>query len=56
MTNIKKELEQLEKGVEAEMHLNLVKSTLKKYQIGKRQAMMAYMVSGFKTLRPSSTD
>ena len=41
-----KELEGLEEGPKVEIHIDLLKSTLKKYQTGKRQAMMEYMVSG----------
>ena len=45
---MKKGLEGLEKGSKAEIHIDLHKTTLKKYQTGKRQAMMEYMVSGLK--------
>ena len=38
-----KELERLEEGPKAEIHLDLQKISLKKYQIGKRQAIMDYM-------------
>ena len=40
-----KELEGLEEGPKAEIHIDLLRTTLKKHQIGKRQAMMAYMDS-----------
>ena len=42
-SNMTKELKGLEEGPKAEMHIDLFKTTLKKYQIGKRQAMMEYM-------------
>ena len=45
-----RELEGLEEGPKAEIHTDLLKTTIKIYQIGKRQAMMEYMVSGFKKL------
>ena len=41
-----KELEGLEEGSKAEIHIDLLKMTLKKYPTGKRQVMMEYMVSG----------
>ena len=34
------ELEVLEEGPKAEIHIELFKTALKKYQTGKRQAMM----------------
>ena len=34
------------------MYLDSLRATIKKYQISKRQAMMAYMDSGFKILFP----
>ena len=40
-----KELEGLE-GPKTEIHIDLLRMTLKKYQIVKRQAMMEYMDSG----------
>ena len=46
INNMKKELQGLEEGV----HLVLLRVTLKKYRIGKFQAMMAYMDSGFKKI------
>ena len=39
-----KELGLLE-GPKAEIHIDLLKTTLKKYQTGKRQAMMEYIDS-----------
>ena len=43
-----KELQELEEGPEAEMYLESIRATLKKYQIGRHQAMMAYMDTDFK--------
>ena len=40
-----RELEGLEEGPIVEIHICLLKTTLKKYQTGKLQAMMEYMVS-----------
>ena len=46
ISNITRGLEELEEGPKAEIHTDLLKTTLKKYQTGKRQAMMEYMISG----------
>ena len=54
--NITKEFEGLEEGPKAELHIDLLKTTLKKYQIGKRQAMMEYMDSGSRNSPPFTTD
>ena len=43
-----KELEGLEEGPKAEIYRYLFKTTLKKYQTGKRKTMMEYMVFGLK--------
>ena len=51
-----KELEGLEEGLKAEIHIDLLKTTLKKYQTGKRQAMMEYMDSGSRNSPPFTTD
>ena len=51
-----KELEGLVEDSKAEIHIDLLKTTLKKYQIGKRQAMMEYMVSGPRNSPPFRTD
>ena len=40
-----KELEGLKEGPKAKIHIDSLRKTLKRYQIGKRQAMMAYMNS-----------
>ena len=45
---IEKELEEPKEGLKMKMLLDSLRATLKKYQIGKHQAMMAYMDSGFK--------
>ena len=45
INNVTRELEGLKEVPKAEIHIDLLKTTLKKYQIGKRQAMMEYMVS-----------
>ena len=41
-----KELEGLEEGPKAEIRIDLLKKSIKKYQIGKHQAMIEYMDSG----------
>ena len=46
------ELEGLEEGPKVEIHIYLLKSTLKINQTGKRQAMMEYMVSGSRNVPP----
>ena len=46
INNMKREPGGFEKGPKAEIHIDLLKTTLKRYQIGKRQAMMEHMVSG----------
>ena len=51
-----RELEGLEEGPKAEIHIDLLKTTLKKYQTGKRQAMMEYMVFGSRNSPPFTTD
>ena len=51
-----KELEGLEEGPKTEIYIDLLKTTLKKYQTGKRQVMMKYMVSGSRNSPPSTTD
>ena len=45
----KKELQGMEEGSKAKLHLHLHK---KKYKIGKLQAMISYMDSGLKTSPP----
>ena len=51
-----KELEGLEEGPKVEIHTNLFKTTLKKYQIKKCQAMMEYMDSGSRNSHSFMTD
>ena len=51
-----RELEALEENLKAKIHINLLKKTLKKYQTGKRQAMMEYMDSGSRNSPPFTTD
>ena len=46
INNMTKELEGIKEGPKAKILIDLLKTTLKKYQTGKRQAMMEYMVSG----------
>ena len=45
-----KELEKLEEGLKVEIHINLLRTTPKKYQIGKHQTMMEYMDFEFKKI------
>ena len=51
-----RELEGLEQGPKAEIHTDLLKTTLKKYQTGKRQVMIEYKVSGSRNSPPIKTD
>ena len=46
INNKTKELERFEEGLKVEKCIGLLKTTLKKYQTGKCQAMMKFMVSG----------
>ena len=54
MNNMKKELEELEEGTEENIHLESLRTTLKKCQIGKHPVTMAHMDSGLKYLHPSN--
>ena len=54
--NMTRELEEPEEGPKAEIHIDLLKTTLKDYQTGKRQAMLEYMVSGSRNLAPFTTN
>ena len=56
INNMTKELEGLEKSPKAEIHIDSLKTKLKKYQTGKRQAMMGYLVSGSRNSPPFTTD
>ena len=47
------DLQGIEEGRKAEIHVDLLRTTLKKYQIKKRQAMMEYMDSGSRNSPPS---
>ena len=51
-----KELEGLEEGPKAEIYIDLLKTSLKKYQTGKCLATMEYMVSGSRNSPPFTTD
>ena len=53
---MRKELEGLEEGPKAEIHFDLLKTMLKKYQTGKRQVMMEYMFSGSRNSPLFTTD
>ena len=59
INNMTRELEGLEAGSKAKIHNCLLKTTLKKYQFGKRHAMMEFMVSNNQVIhlhsRQSST-
>ena len=46
INNIARELDGLKEGFKREIHIDLLKTTLKKYQTGKWQAIMEYMASG----------
>ena len=54
--NMTRELDEFKEGLKAEIHSNLLRTTLKGYQIGKRQAMMVYMVSGSRNSPLFTTD
>ena len=55
INNMTKELEGIEEGPKAEIHIDLLKMTLKN-QTGKRQAMMECMVSSSRNTPPFTTD
>ena len=48
INNMTRELEGLEEGPNAKIHIDLLKTTQKKYPTGNRQAMMEYMASSKK--------
>ena len=54
--NMTRELEGLEEGPKAEIHIDLLKTTVKKYLTGKHQATMEYMDSGSRNSPPFTTD
>ena len=55
ISNMKKELG-LEEGPKVGIHINLLRTTLEKYQSGKRHVMMEYMDSGPGNSTPFTTD
>ena len=56
VNNMTRELEGLEEGPKTEIHIDLLKTTLKKYQTRKRQTMMEYIYSGSRNSPPFATD
>ena len=50
------ELECHKEGQKVEIYVDLVKTTLKKYQIGKRLGMIEYMDSGSRNSPPFTTN
>ena len=56
INNMTRELEELEEGTKLELHIKLLKKTLKEYKTGKPQAMMEYMGSGSRNSPPFTTD
>ena len=56
INNMMRGLEGLKEGPKVEIHIDLHKKTLKKYQNGKRLAMMEYMGSGSRNSPPFTTD
>ena len=56
MNNITKDLEELKEGSKTEILIDLLKMTLNRYQTGKRQAMMEYMVSDSRNSPLFTTD
>ena len=56
LSNMGKEIERFEEEPKAKIHVDSLRATLTKYQIGKLQAIMAYMDSGSKNLPPFMTD
>ena len=56
INNITRELEGLQEGAKMEIHIDLLKTTQKVYQTGKRQAIMEYMASGSRNSPPFTAD
>ena len=56
INNIEKELKGLDVGSKTNMHLESLRATLQKYQIGKLLAMMTYIDSNLKNTPPSMTE
>ena len=54
--NMTRELKGLEEGPKAEKNIDLLKTTLKKNQTGKRKDRMKCMVSGSRNSPPFKTD
>ena len=51
-----RDLEGIEKGPKDEIHINLLKTTVKEYQNGKRLDVMVYMVSCSRNSPPFTRD
>ena len=56
INDMTRELEGLEEGPKAEIHIELLKNTLKRYKTGKRPDRMEYMDSGPRNSPPFTTD
>ena len=56
INNMTRELAGLEEDPKRKKHIDLLKTTLKKYPTGKRQAMIEYMVSGSRNSPPFTAD
>ena len=56
ISSMPRELEGHEEDLKEEIYIYLLKKTLKKYQTGKRKAMMEYMVSDSRILPPFTSD
>ena len=53
---MEKELKEFEEGPKAKIHLDSLRATLRKYKIGKLQAMMQSKDSCLESSLPSMTD
>ena len=56
INDMTRELEGLEEGPKAEIHIELLKKTIKKISTGKRQDMMEYMDFSSRNSPPFTTD
>ena len=56
INNMTREPEGFEEGPNGEIHIELLKKTLKRYQTGKRQAIMEYTDSGSRNSPTFTTD
>ena len=56
INNMTREIEPLEESTKSEIHIDLLKTTLKKYQTRKRLAMMEERGSGSRNSTPFTTD